>query len=117
MNEAAANVLAEFCTVEPVWESIGSMPGVSVLEARPVPGAPQSVPNAGRATLRVMAFVALGGVVASSLPSAASAAGTSGSGSGGHALSAGVIGVVGAVVVGLLAGLVNRGRDRRPTWR
>lgn len=117
VDEAAANVLAEFCTVEPVWESIGSMPGVSVLEARPVPGAPQSVPNAGRATLRVMAFVALGGVVASSLPSAASAAGTSGSGSGGHALSAGVIGVVGAVVVGLLAGLVNRGRDRRPTWR
>lgn len=117
VDTAAANVLAEFCTVEPVWESIGSMPGVSVLEARPVPGAPLSVPNAGRATLRVMAFVALGGVVASSLPSAASAAGTSGADSGGHALSAGLIGVVGAVVVGLLAGLVNRGRDRRPTWR
>ena len=117
VDAAAANVLAEFCTVEPVWESIGSMPGVSVLDARPVPGAPQTVPNAGRATLRVMAFVALGGVVASSLPSAASAAGTTGSASGGHALSAGVIGVVGAVVVGLLAGLVNRGRDRRPTSR
>ena len=117
VDTAAANVLAEFCTVEPVWESIGSMPGVSVLEARPVPGAPLSVPNAGRATLRVMAFVALGGVVASSLPSAASAAGTSGAESGGHALSAGLIGVVGAVVVGMLAGLVNRGRDRRPTWR
>lgn len=117
VDAAAANVLAEFCTVEPVWESIGSMPGVSVLDARPVPGAPAAVPNAGRATLRVMAFVALGGVVASSLPSAASAAGTSGETSGGHALSAGVIGVVGAVVVGLLAGLVNRGRDRRPTWR
>jgi len=117
VDTAAANVLAEFCTVEPVWESIGSMPGVSVLDARPVPGVPQSAPNAGRATLRVMAFVALGGVVASSLPSAASAAGTSSAESGGHALSAGVIGVVGAVVVGLLAGLVNRGRDRRPTWR
>ena len=65
----------------------------------------------------IILFVALGGVVASSLPSAASAAGTSGETSGGHALSAGVIGVVGAVVVGLLAGLVNRGRDRRPTWR
>lgn len=119
VDVSAANVLAEFCTVEPVWESIGTMPGVSVLEARAVPGAPQSVPNAGRATLRVMAFVALGGVVASSLPTAASAAGTSAgrAASGGHALSAGVIGVVGAIVVGLLAGLVNRGRDRRPTWR
>ena len=73
VSDAAANALAEFCTVEPVWEAVGSMPGVSVLEARPIPGAPSSVPNAGRATLRVMSTLALAGALASALPTAASA--------------------------------------------
>jgi len=46
---------------------------VSVLEARPIPGAPAAVPNAGRATLRVMSTLALAGALASALPTAASA--------------------------------------------
>lgn len=110
VSDAAANALAEFCTVEPVWEAVGSMPGVSVLEARPIPGAPSSVPNAGRATLRVMSTLALAGALASALPTAASA-------SDGTALrqpisemplmSVVVLTLVGGIAVTMFAGLVR----------
>lgn len=110
VDDAAANALAEFCTVEPVWEAVGSMPGVSVLEARPIPGAPAAVPNAGRATLRVMSTLALAGALASALPSAASASdGTSVTPSISELplMSVVVLMLVGGIAVTMFAGLVR----------
>ncbi|MEY4338881.1 MAG: hypothetical protein RLZ14_731 [Actinomycetota bacterium] len=110
IDDAAANALAEFCTIEPVWEAVGSMPGVSVLEARPIPGAPAAVPNAGRATLRVMSTLALAGALASALPSAASASDGSPSRMPIDQLpmmSVVVLTVVGGIAVTMFAGLVR----------
>lgn len=73
-DDAAANALAEFCGIEPVWERLGVMPGRSVTEARAFVYLPDpEEPTAGRMAVRMMSLVALAGAVASSIPSAAEA--------------------------------------------
>ena len=34
LDDATANALAEFCTIEPMWECMGSMPSTSLIEAQ-----------------------------------------------------------------------------------
>lgn len=69
-NDATANALAEFCTIEPVWERLGMLPaGVPIGEAQlTFVDEPDSQPATGRMALRVVSLFALVGVVASSVP-------------------------------------------------
>ena len=76
LENAAAIALAEFCSIEPIWERMGAMPGRSVTEARPIVYLPDPE-DAGPARLavRALALAALLGAVASGLPGRADAAG------------------------------------------
>ncbi|MCB0980464.1 MAG: hypothetical protein H6513_14355 [Acidimicrobiaceae bacterium] len=77
LESAAAVALAEFCSIEPMWERMGAMPGRSVTEARPIVYLPDPE-DAGPARLavRALALAALLGAVASGLPGRADAAET-----------------------------------------
>jgi hypothetical protein len=74
-DEATSNALAEFCTVEPMWERLGVMPGQSAidkgrmiyLEEPPAEASP------GRMLVRAVAMIALLGVVGSAAPATAAA--------------------------------------------
>jgi len=69
-NDATANALAEFCTIEPIWARMGKVPTsktvgeqqllyVDELEAEPA---------TGRVAVRLVSLLALVGAVASSVP-------------------------------------------------
>lgn len=72
---ATANALAEFCTVEPMWEHLGVMPGQSVTDLRRMMylDEPAADASPGRTLVRVVAMFALLGVVASAAPTTVSA--------------------------------------------
>jgi hypothetical protein len=74
-DDAAANALAEYCLIEPTWAHLGVFPGTSVTEARPVHAGDEVAARVGtgKALARVMALLALGGAIASSLPTRAEA--------------------------------------------
>ena len=70
MNDATANALAEFCTIEPVWERLDAVPS-----SRPVSeqllmylDEPEPEPTPGRMAVRLVSLFALVGAVASSAP-------------------------------------------------
>ncbi|MFZ4719547.1 MAG: PilZ domain-containing protein [Ilumatobacteraceae bacterium] len=71
LDDAAANALAEYCLVEPVWEQLGVLPGSSVAEDDrpfvPISGGELGA-SAGRLAMRVVSLLALVGAVASALP-------------------------------------------------
>jgi hypothetical protein len=104
VDDAAANALAEYCTIEPMWERLGVMPDRSVTEVRQAsrfdePQPPQGA-NLGRVAVRAIALFALVGAVASAIPTPAGAAP-----SDEHQLTGQVVaetaGVAGAVVTGV----------------
>lgn len=74
-DSATANVLAEFCTVEPMWELLGVLPGQSVTDSRRTMylDEPEGTTSPGRSLVRIVAMFALLGVVASAGPATASA--------------------------------------------
>ena len=74
-DAATANALAEFCTVEPMWQQLGVMPGQSVLdEGRMIYlEEPPAEPSPGRTLVRVVAMLALAGVVGSAAPATVAA--------------------------------------------
>ncbi len=70
VDNALANALSEYCTVEPMWERLGVMPETSVTEARRInyvrdPDGDNAF--IGKGMLRFLSLVALSGAVASSL--------------------------------------------------
>ncbi len=68
VNNALANALSEFCTVEPMWERLGVMPETSVTEARRMEYVQESDDAfVGRGMLRFLSIVALVGAVVSSV--------------------------------------------------
>ena len=75
VDDATANALAEYCLIEPTWEQLGSIPGTSVTEARPVmtPEPATVSAGAGRTAVRLVSLFALVGAIASSLPTPAEA--------------------------------------------
>lgn len=77
LDAPTANALAEFCTIEPMWERMGALPGSSPADARRLmyvtdPEDTDGRPGA-RVALRVVSLLALVGVVASSAPAGVSA--------------------------------------------
>ncbi|HQZ36219.1 MAG TPA: PilZ domain-containing protein, partial [Ilumatobacteraceae bacterium] len=69
-NDATANALAEFCTIEPVWERLGTLPAgepIGELHLTYV-DEPETQPASGRMAVRLVALLALVGVAASSVP-------------------------------------------------
>ncbi len=69
-NDATANALVEFCTIEPTWERLGTVPS-----NKPVGAAqfmyveePEAEPATGRMAVRLVSLLALVGAVASSAP-------------------------------------------------
>ncbi len=70
MNNATANALAEFCTIEPVWERLGTVPPNRPVGARPLMYLDEleTEPTTGRMAVRLVSLLALVGIVASSVP-------------------------------------------------
>lgn len=90
-NDATANALAEFCTIEPIWERMGTVPrstpdGVQQLL---YVDEPEAQPATGRVAVRLVSLLALVGAVASSVPATVDA-----SASINHRLSGVVVAVV-----------------------
>lgn len=71
LDDATANALAEYCIIEPMWEVMGSMPGTSLVEPRPIAVDHFDEPavGAGRMAMRLVSSLALVGAIASALPS------------------------------------------------
>jgi hypothetical protein len=71
LDDATANALAEYCIIEPMWECMGSMPGTSLVEPRPIAVDHFDEPavGAGRMAMRLVSSLALVGAIASALPS------------------------------------------------
>ena len=59
VDNRLASALAEYCTVEPLWERLGVMPGTSVTEARRIDWVREFDDEAfiGRGTLRLLAYL------------------------------------------------------------
>ncbi len=73
---SAADALAEYCSIEPSWERMGSLPCRTRGEARPTSVLAEPLgPGAGRLALRAVSLVAVVGAVGSALPATADAAG------------------------------------------
>ncbi len=88
-DDATANALAEFCTIQPIWDRLGGHPREPMVGARLMyVDEPEAEPSPGRMAVRLVSLLALVGAVASSAPATADA-----SSSLDHRLS-------GAVVVG-----------------
>jgi SdrD B-like domain/PilZ domain len=70
LDDATANALAEYCMIEPMWECMGSMPGTSLVEPRPIAVDHFDEPavGAGRMAMRLVSSLALVGAIASALP-------------------------------------------------
>ena len=90
-NDATANALVEFCTIEPTWERLGTVPS-----SKPVGSAqlmyvdqPEAEPATGRVAVRLVSLLALVGAVASSVPATVDA-----SASANHRLSGVVVAVM-----------------------
>ncbi len=74
MNDATANALAEFCTIEPIWERLGNLPSKPVgVQQLPYIDEPEAEPATGRVAIRLVSLLALVGAVASSVPVTADA--------------------------------------------
>lgn len=68
-DDATANALAEFCTIEPIWDRLGALPGGSTVKAQLMYiEEPESGPSSGRMAVRLVSLLALVGAVASSAP-------------------------------------------------
>lgn len=74
-NDETANALAEFCTIEPVWERLGTVPSSTPVGAQQLMyvDEPENEPTTGRMAVRLVAVLALVGAVASSVPATADA--------------------------------------------
>ncbi|MBI4933627.1 MAG: PilZ domain-containing protein [Actinobacteria bacterium] len=70
LDDATANALAEYCIIEPMWECMGTMPGSSLVEPRPIAVDHFDEPavGAGRMAMRLVSSLALVGAIASALP-------------------------------------------------
>jgi cellulose synthase/poly-beta-1,6-N-acetylglucosamine synthase-like glycosyltransferase len=70
LDDATSNALAEYCIIEPMWECMGSMPGTSLVEPRPIAVDHFDEPavGAGRMAMRLVSSLALVGAIASALP-------------------------------------------------
>ncbi len=70
VSDATANALAEFCTIEPVWEHLGTVPSSRPIGAQQLMyvDEPESQPTTGRMAVRLVSLLALVGAVASSVP-------------------------------------------------
>ncbi len=70
VNSATANALAEFCTIEPIWERLGTVPSSTPVLAQHMiyVEEPETEPTAGRMAVRLVSLLALVGAVASSVP-------------------------------------------------
>ncbi len=92
-NDATANALAEFCTIEPVWERMGNVPSTRLVGAHQLlyVDEPDAEATSGRMAVRLVSLLALVGAVASSVPATADA-----SGANNHRLSGMVVAVVAA---------------------
>jgi hypothetical protein len=116
LDDATANALAEFCTIEPMWECMGSMPSTSLIEARPVSIDLEDEPavGAGRMAMRLVSSLALVGAIASALPAQVEASQARDHRWNGVVQQAGVdaAGVAGAVVTAVCA--TDHGLDS--TW-
>ncbi|HAP75193.1 MAG TPA: hypothetical protein DCR14_03840 [Acidimicrobiaceae bacterium] len=76
LEGSAADALAEFCSIEPMWERMGALPGRSITEAREIIYLPEPEPlGPGKAAVRIAALVAVAGAVGSSIPGTVEAAG------------------------------------------
>lgn len=93
-NDATANALVEFCTIEPTWERLGTVPSNKPAGAAQFMyvDEPEAEPATGRMAVRLVSLLALVGAVASSVPATVDA-----SVSANHRLS-GVVVVAVAVV-------------------
>ncbi len=69
-DDASANALAEFCTIEPVRERLGTLPAGAPVGAPRLTlvDEPETQPATGRMAVRLVSLLALVGVVASSVP-------------------------------------------------
>ncbi|MGB8858353.1 MAG: SdrD B-like domain-containing protein [Ilumatobacteraceae bacterium] len=74
-NDATANALAEFCTIEPIWQRLGTLTTAPTGDARRFEfvDEPAAEPASGRTAVRLVSLLALVGVVASAAPSTADA--------------------------------------------
>ena len=88
MNDATANALAEFCSIEPTWERMGTVPSSEPIGASQFiyVDEPEAEPATGRVAVRLVSLLALVGAVASSAPAIVDA-----SGSANHRLSGVVV--------------------------
>ena len=70
INDATANALAEFCTIEPIWERLGTVPSSTPVGAQQLMyvDEPETEPATGRMAVRLVSLLALVGAVASSAP-------------------------------------------------
>ncbi len=88
-DDATANALAEFCTIEPIWDRLGGQPREPIFGARLMyVDEPEAEPSPGRMAVRFVSLLALVGAVASSAPATADA-----SSSLDHRLSGAVVAV------------------------
>jgi hypothetical protein len=70
VDNALANALSEYCTLEPMWQRLGVMPATSLTEARRVSYVRQPARDdafIGKGVLRLLAIAALVGAVASAV--------------------------------------------------
>ena len=73
-DDATANALAEFCTIEPIWDRLGAHPREPMVGARLMyVDEPEAEPSPGRMAVRLVSLLALVGAVASSAPATADA--------------------------------------------
>ena len=95
MNDATANALAEFCSIEPIWERMGTVPSSKPVSAQQLlyVDEPEAETATGRVAVRLVSLLALVGVVASSVPVTVDA-----SASINHRLSGVVVAVVAETV-------------------
>jgi hypothetical protein len=72
---ASANALAEFCTIEPTWERLGTVPGLGISTSRRIaPATELEASVSGKMAMRLLSLLALFGVVASSVSAPVEAA-------------------------------------------
>jgi hypothetical protein len=76
-DDATANALAEFCTIEPIWDRLGALPGGATVKAQLMyVDEPENEPSSGRMAVRLVSLLALVGAVASSAPTTVDASNT-----------------------------------------
>jgi hypothetical protein len=121
VDDATGNALAEFCSIEPMWERMGVMPGTSITEPRPVLPAvdAEPAPSAGRMAVRLVSLFALVGAIGSAVPARADASNsvTGRLGAQVHEVptmpSGLVLALVALIATSILVGLA---RPRRRVW-